>query len=152
MLLFSHWVMSDSSQSHELQHAKLPCPSPSPGACSNSCLSSWWCHPPILPSIFPIMFSSESVLHIRWPKYCSFSFSINFPMNIQGWFLLGKDSKSLLQNHSSKASILWCSACFLVQSSYPYMTTGKTIALTIQIFVGKVTSLLFNMLSRFVWN
>ena len=114
----------------------------------------------LLLSIFPSIrvFSNESVLHIRWPKYWSFSFSISPSNEYSGlsffrvaWFDLLADQgtlKSLLQHHSSKASILRCSAFFMVQLSHPYMTTGKTIALTRQTFVGKVTSLLFNMLSR----
>ena len=121
------------------------------------------CHHLLLPpSIFPIIkvFSNESVLHIRWPKYWSFSFSIS-PSNeysglisfrmawldilaVQGTF------KSLLQHHSSKASILQCSAFFIVQLSHPYTTPGKTIALTRRTFVGKAISLLFNMLSKLV--
>ena len=121
------------------------------------------CHPLLLlPSVFPSIrvFSSESVLHIRWPKYWSFSFSISPSNEYSGlisfrinWFdLLAVQVtlKSLLQHCSSKASILWCSAFFMVWLSHPYMTTGKTIALTIWIFVGKVMSLFFNMLSRFV--
>ena len=96
------------------------------------------------------VFSSESVLRIRWPKYCCFSFSISLAHEYSVLISFRKGLKSLLQNHSSKASILWRTACFLVQPSHPYMTTGKTIALTKQIFVGKVMSLLFNMLSRFV--
>ena len=115
-----------------------------------------------LPSIFPSIrvFSSESALCIRWPKYWSFSFGIS-PSNEYSrlasfriyWFDLlavQETLKSLLQHHSSKASILWQSAFFMVQLSHPYMTTGKTIALTRQTFVGKVMYLLFNMLSRFV--
>ena len=123
------------------------------------------CRPLLLPpSIFPSIsiFPNESVLHIRWPEYWSFSFSIS-PSNEYsgmislrtGWLdLLAVQGtlKSLLQHHSSKASILQCSAFFIVQLSHPYMTTGKTIALTfaVQTFVGKVISLLFNMLSRLV--
>ena len=115
-----------------------------------------------LPSIFPSIrvFSSQLVLHTRWPKYWSFSFSISLSNEYSGlisfrmyWLdLLAVQGtlKSLLQHHSSKASILWHSAFFIVQLSYPYMTTGKTIALTRQTFVGKVISLLFNMLSRLV--
>ena len=116
----------------------------------------------LLPSIFPSIrvFFNESVLHIRWPKYWSFSFSIS-PSNEYSrlisfrmdWFdLLAVQGTlmSLLQHHSSKPSILWCSAFFMVQLSHPYMTTGKTIALTRWTFVGKVMSLLFNKLSRFV--
>ena len=121
------------------------------------------CHPLLLlPSIFPSIrvFSNESVLHIRWPKYWSFSFNISLSSEYSGlisfrinWFdLLAVQGtlKSLLQHHRSKASILQCSAFFMVQLSHPYMTTGKTIALTMQTFVGKVMSLLFNMLSRLV--
>ena len=121
------------------------------------------CHPLLLlPSIFPSMrvFSNESVLHIRWPKYCSFSFSfspsneysglISFRMDWLDFFTVQGTLKSLLHHHSSKASILQCSAFFIVQISHPYMTTGKTIALTRWTFVGKVMSLLFNMLSSLV--
>ena len=114
--------------------------------------------PPILPSIR--VFSNESVLPIRWPKYWSFSFSISPSNEYSGMISLRMDwldllavqgtLKSLLQHHSSKASILQCSAFFIVQLSHPYMTTGKTIALTRWTFVGKVMSLLFNMLSRSV--
>ena len=121
------------------------------------------CHPLLLPpSTFPSIrvFSSESVLHIRWPKNWSFSFSIS-PSNeysrlisfrIDWWDLLAVQGtlKSLFQRHSSKASILWRSAFFIVQLSHPYLTTEKTIALTSRTFVGKVMSLLFNMLSRLV--
>ena len=120
------------------------------------------CHPLLLPSIFPSIrvFSNESVLRIRWPKYWSFSFSISpsneypglisFRMDWLDLLAVQGTLKSLLQHHSSKASILWGSASFIVQLSHLYMTTGKTIALTRQTFVGKVMSLLFNMLSRLV--
>ena len=117
----------------------------------------------LLPSIFPTIrvFSNESVLHIWWPKYCSFSFSIISPSNEYSglisfrmdWLdLLAVQGtlRSLLQHHSSKASILQHSAFFIVQLSHPHMTTGKTIALTGWTFVGKVMSLLFNVLSRLV--
>ena len=116
----------------------------------------------LLPSIFPSIrvFSNESVLHIRWPKYWSFSFSISpsneysgvisFQMDWMDLLLVQGTLKSLLQHHSSNASSLWCSAFFIVQLSHPYMTIGKTIALTRQTFVGKVVPLLFNMLSRLV--
>ena len=116
----------------------------------------------LLPSIFPSIrvFSNELTLCIRWPKYWSFSFSISPSNKYSGlisfridWFYLlvvQGTLKNLLQHHNSKASILQCSAFFMVQLSYPYMTTGKPIALTIWDFVGKVMSLLFNMLSRFV--
>ena len=118
------------------------------------------CHPPLLPpSIFPSIrvFSRESALHIRWPEHWSFSFNISPSTENSGlifrigWLdLLAVQGtlKSLLQHHKSKASILWCSAFFMVQLSHPYMTTGKTIALTIPTFVSKVICLLFNMLSR----
>ena len=104
------------------------------------------------------VFSNESVLHIRWPKYWSFSFSpsneysglISFRIDWL-WFLVVQGTlKSLLQHHSSKASIFWCSSSFTVQLSHPYMTTGKTIALTRWTFVGKMMSLLFNMLSLLI--
>ena len=115
-----------------------------------------------LPSIFPStrVFSSESALHIRWPKYWSFSFNISpsnehpglisFRMDLLDLPALQGNLKSLFQHHSSKASILLHSAFFIVQLSHPYMTTGKTIALTRQTFIDKVMSLLFNMLSRLV--
>ena len=121
------------------------------------------CHPLLLlPSIYPSIrvFFNESVLHLRWPKYWSFSFSISPSNEYSGlisfridWLdLLAVQGtlKSLLQHHSSKPSILQCSAFFMVQLSHPYMATGKTIALTRQVFVGKVISLLFNILSRLV--
>ena len=116
----------------------------------------------LLPSISPSIrvFSNESALHIRWPKYWSFSFSIipckeipgliSFRMNWLDLLAVQGTLKSLLQHHSSKASILWRSAFVTVQLSHPYMTTGKTIALTRWTFVGKVMSLLFNMLSMLV--
>ena len=120
------------------------------------------CHPLLLPSIFPIIrvFSNESVLRITWPKYWSFSFSISHSKDYTGlisfmidWLDLlavQRTLKSLLQYHSSKALFLQLSAFFVVQLSHPYMTTGETIALTRQTFVGKVMSLIFNILSRFV--
>ena len=114
--------------------------------------------PPIPPSIR--VFSNESTLHKRWPKYWSFSFTIIPSKKIPGLISFRMDwldllavqgtLKSLLQHHNSKASILWCSAFFTAQLSHPYMTTEKTIALTRRTFVGKVMSLLFNMLSRLV--
>ena len=116
------------------------------------------CHPLLLlPSIPPSIgvFSSESVFRIRWPKYWSFSFNISPSNEYSGLISFRMDwldllavkgtLKSLLQHHSSKASILWCSAFFIVQLSYPYRTTGKTTTLTRRTFVGKVTSLLFNI-------
>ena len=121
------------------------------------------CRPLLLPpSIFPSIrvFSNESVLHIRWPKHWSFSFSISPSNEYSGlisfridWLdllVVQRTLKMLFQHHSSKASILQCSAFFIVQLSHPYMTTGKTIALTRQMFVGRVMSLLFSLLSRLV--
>ena len=123
------------------------------------------CHPLLLlPSSFPgiRVFSSESVLRIRWPKYWSFSFSfsispsneysglISFRMDCLDLLVVQGTLKSFLQHYNSKASVLPCSAFFMVQLSHPYMTTGKTIALTRWTFIGKVMSLLFNMLSRWV--
>ena len=120
------------------------------------------CHPLLPPSIFSSIrvLSNDSVLHIRWPKYWSFSFNISPSNEYSGligfridWLDLlavQETLKSLLQHHSSKASILWCSAHFIVQLSPPYITTGKTIALTRRALVGKVMFLLFNMLSRLV--
>ena len=162
--------MSNSLWPHGLQHARPPCPSPTPRVYSNSWPLRWWCHPtisscrPLLlpPSIFPRIrvFSNESVLRIRWPKYWSFSFTtspfnelprlISFRMDWLDLLAIQGTLKSLLQHHSSKASFLWHSAFFIVQLPHPYMTTGKTIALTRQTFVDKVVSLLFNMLSRLV--
>ena len=120
------------------------------------------CHPLLLLSIFPSIkvFTKESVFRIRWPKYWSFSFNISPSKEYSGLIPFGIDwldllaiqgtLKSLLQHHRSKVSMLWCSAFFKAQLSYPYMTIGKTMVLTRQTFVSKVTSLLFNMLSRFV--
>ena len=116
----------------------------------------------LLPSIFPSIrvFANESALHIRCPKYWCFSFNISpskehpglisFRMDWLDLLAVQGTLKSLLQHHTSKASILWCSAFFIVQLSHPYTTAGKSIALTRQIFVGKVMSLLYNMLSRLV--
>ena len=168
---FSRSVVSDSLQPHEPQHASLPCPSPSPGACSNSHPLSQWYHPTIPSSLAPLssclqsfpsirVFSNESALCIRWPKYWSFSFSISPSNEHSGliffridWFdllVVQGILKSLLQHHSSKASIRQRSAFCMVHLSHPHMTTGKTIALTRRTFLGKVISLLFNMLSRLV--
>ena len=203
-------------QPHGLQLARHPCPSLTPGACSNSCSLSWWssllqsvqllsrvwlfatpwtvtrqaslsvtnswsllklmsiesampsnhlilCHPLLLlPSISPSIsiFSNVSVLRIRWPKYWSFSFSISPSSEYSGLIFFRIDwldllavqgtLRSLFQHHSSKASVLQCLAFFIVQLSHPYITTGKTIALTRQTFVDKVMSLFFKMLSRLV--
>ena len=160
---FSCSVMSDSLRPHGLQHARPPCPSPTPGVYLNPCPLSQWCHPTISSSVNP--FSS----HLQsFPAWGSFQMSQLFasggqsievsasasvlPMNTQDWSPLGwtgcislrdKGLKSLLHHHSSKASILRCSAFFIVQLSHPYMTTGKTIALTRQTFVDKEMPLLF---------
>ena len=163
-------VMSNSLRPHESQHARPPCPSPTPGVHSDSVHrvrdAIQPSHPllspsppaPIPPSIR--VFSNESILCMRWPKYGSFSFSIIPSKEIPELISFGMDwlhllavqgtLKSLLQHHSSKASILWHSAFFTVQLSHPYMTTGKTIALTRRTLVGQVMSLLLNMLSRLV--
>ena len=164
---FSHWVVSDSLQPHGLQHTRLPVHHQLPE------LARIHVHPvhdAIQPShllsypssIFPNIrvFSNESVLHIRWLKYWSFCFSISPSSEYSGlisfridWFglLAAQETlKGLLQHHSSKASILQRSAVFIVQISHPYMTTGKTIALTRWTFVSRVMSLPFNMLSRLV--
>ena len=162
--------MSDSSQSAGLWYARLPYPSPSPRVCQVHvhCISDaiQLSHPllPPSPPAFNLSqhqgFSNESVLRIRWPKYWSFRFIISPSNEYSGLISLRMDwldllavqgtLNSLLQHHSSKASIFQHSAFFIVQLSHPYMTTGKTIALTRWIFVGKVMSLLFKMLSRFV--
>ena len=162
--------MSDSLWTCGLQHARLSYPPLTPRSLlklksTESVMSSNHLilhRPLLLPSIFPsiTVFSNESVLHLRWPKYWSFSFSIS-PFNeypgliscrIDQFDFLAVQAtlKSLLQHHSSKASILQRSAFFMVQLSNPYMTTGETIALTRWTFVGKVTSLHFNTLSRFI--
>ena len=166
---FSRSVASDSLWPRRLQHAQPPCPSPTPGIYSNSCPLNRWCHPTFSSSVIP--FSS----HLQsFPASGSFPVSQLFtsggqsigvsawaavlPISIQDWFPLGwtglismlsKGVSSLLQRPNSKASILQHSAFFMVQLLHPYMTTGKTIALTIQTFVGKVMSLLFNMLTSF---
>ena len=169
-LFSSVTLMPDSLWSDGLQHTRLPCPSPTPGAYWNSSIELVMpsnhlilCHPLLLPpSIFTSIrvFSNVSVLHIRWPKYWSFSFSISPSNEYSGLISFRMDwldllavqvtLKSLLQYHSSKASILQWLASFIVQLSHPYLTTGKTIALTRWTFFGKVMSLLFNMLSKLV--
>ena len=166
----SRSVVSDSLRPHESRHARPPCPSPTPGVHSNSCPSIRWCHPAISSSVVPFPSCPQSlpesglshwvILRMRWPKYWSFSFNISPSNEHPGLISFRRDwldllavqgiLKSLLQHHSSKASILQRSAFFTVQLSHPYMTTVKTIALTRWTFVGKVMSLLFNMLSRLV--
>ena len=168
---FSRSAVSDSLRPHESQHARPPCPSPSPW--SSLRLTSIESVMPsrhlilgrrllLLPSIPPSIrvFSNDSTLRMKWPKYWNFSFSISPSKEIPGLISFRKDwldllavqgtLKSLLQHHSSKASILQRSTFFTVQLSHPYMTTGKTIALTRWTLVGKVMSLLCNKLSRLV--
>ena len=167
---FSCSVVSNSFWPYEPQHARPPHPSPSPRVYTNPCPLSQCCHPTIsfsvvlllLSSIFPNsrVFSNEPALYIRWPNYWSFSFNISpsnehpglisFRMDWLDLLAVQGTLKSLLQHHSSKASIILRSAFFIVQLSHPYLTTGKTIALTRWIFDDKVMSLLLNMLSRLV--
>ena len=155
---------------HEPQHARSPCLSPTPRVHPNPCALSRWCHPTIPSSVVPFSscpqslptsgsFPMSQLFASGGQKYWSFSFNINLSnehpglisFRMTGWtFLQYKGLSSLLQHHSSKASILQCSAFFIVQLWHPYMTTGKTIALARQTFVDKVMSLLFNMLSRLV--
>jgi len=163
-LLSSLSVVSNSLGPYGLQSSRLPCPSVCPRVYWNSHPFSWWCHPTshplfplLLPSIFPIIrvLSNDTALCIRGPKYWRFNFNISPSKEYSGlisfridWFdLLAVQGtlKSLLQHHSSKASVLH-SAFFMFQISHPYMTTGKTIALTRQTFFGKIMSLLFNMM------
>ena len=168
---FSHSVVSDSLWPHGLKHAWPPCPSPTPGVYSNSCQLSRWCHPTILSSVihfasclqfFPAsgsfqmsqFFASggQSIGVSAFSNSPSNEYSglISFRMDWLDLLAVQGTLKSLLQHHNSKASILWCSAFFIVQLSHPHMTTGKAIALARWTFVGKVTSLLFNMLPRLV--
>ena len=159
--------MSDSLRPHGLQHTRPPCRSPAPRVYLNSCPLSQWCHLTISSSVvpfsswpqsfsasfFPRVFSNESALHIRWPKYWSFSFNVSPSSDYSGLISLRTDwldllavqgtLKSFIQRHSSKASTLLCSGFLIVQHSHPYMTTWKTIALTIRTFVDKVMSLFF---------
>ena len=164
---FSCSVVSDSLRPHGLQHTRLPYPSPTPGVYSDSCPLSWWCYPTISCSVvpfsclqsFPALGSLQmSQFFTSGGQSIGVSTSV-LAVNIQDWVPLGwttwislqsKGLSRVLQHHSSKTSILWCSALFTVQLSYPYMTTGKTVALTRWTFVGKVMSLLFNMLARLV--
>ena len=160
---FSHSVMSDSLQPHELQHSRPACPPPTPGVYSNLRSSSRWCHPTISSSVIPFSsrlqsFSASGSFQINL-FFASGGQSIGvsastsvLPMNTQNWslgwtgsisFAVQGTLKSLLQHHSSKASLLRCSAFFIVQLSHPHLTTGKNIALTRLTFVGKVMSLAF---------
>ena len=168
---FSRSVVSNFLWPYESQHTRPPCPSPAPRVYPDSCPLSRWCYPTISSSVIPFSsclqsspasesFQLSQLTIIRWPKYWSVSFNISpsnehsglisFRMDWFGLLAVQGALKSLLQHHSSKASILRHSALFIVQLSHPYMTTGKTIALTRWTFVGKVMSLLFNMLSRLV--
>ena len=167
-LLFSHSVVSDSLWPHGLQRARLPCPSPSPGVCSLTSIELEMssnhlilcCPFFLLASIFPNIrfFSNELALHIRWPKYWNFSFSISpfneysglisFRIDLLDLLAVQGTLKSLLQQHSSKASILQRSAFFTVQLSHPYRITGKTTALTICTFAGQVMSLLLILITK----
>ena len=165
---FSCSVVSDSFRPHEPKHARPPCPSPTPRVHPNPCPLSWLCHPTIISSVVPFSSCPQS-----FPASGSFPMSQLFawggqsigvsaspsvlPMNTQDWspsewtgWISLQDLKSLLQHHSSKASILQLLAFFIVQLSHTYMTTGKIIALTRRTLAGKVMSLLFNMLSRLV--
>ena len=163
MVQFSCSVMSDSLRPHELQHARPPCPSPTPGVYSNSCLLNQWCHLAISSSVVPFSSCPQSLPAsgsfpmsqvFAWGSQSigvsAFSISpsnehpglISFRMDQLDLLAVQGTLKSLLQHHSPKASILQCSAFFTVQLSHPYMTTGKTIALTRRTFVGKVLSLL----------
>ena len=160
--------MSDSLWPHGLQHARLPCPSPTPRDYPYSCPFSRWCHPTILSSVVSFSSCLQSFLpsgcfRMSW-LFTSGGQSIGasasvLPMTIQGWISLGwtgwislqsRELSRVLQHRSWKASILQHSAFFIVQLSHPYVTTGKTIALMRWTFVGKLMSLLFNMLSRLV--
>ena len=159
---FSHSVVSDSLWPRGLQQGRPPCPSPTPGACSDSCPLNRWCHPTISSSVIPFSTCLQS-----FPASGSFQMSqlfascgqtigvsastsvlsmntqvISFRMDWLDLLAVQGTLKSLLQHHSPKASILQCSSFFIVQLSHPYMTTGKTIALTIRTFIGKVMSLL----------
>ena len=156
---FSHSVMSDSLWPHEPQHARPPCPSPTPGVHPNPCPLSQWCHPAISslsPPSSPAFNLSQQQGLFQWvssshqvAKYWSFSLSISpsnehsFRMDWLDLLTVQGTLKSLLQHHSSKASILQPSAFFIVQLSHPYLTTGKTIALTRRAFLSKVMSLFF---------
>ena len=145
-LLFSHSVVSNSLQPYRLQHSRFPCCSPSPRALSRSCPLNWWCHPTISSSVVPLSSCLQSCPASRYFLMSQLSASggqcirvsasgLVLPMYIQGWFplkltgLISLHSKSLLQTHSSRASVLRCSAFFMFQLSHPYVTTVKSIAL-----------------------
>ena len=161
--------MSDTLWPHGLQYVRPPCPSPTPGVYSNSCPSRRWCHPTISSSVIPFFshlqsFPASGSLPVsRFFASGGQSIGVSasasvLPVNIQDrfplrwtdWISLQSKGLSRVQHHSSKASVLWCSAFFIVRLSHLYMTTGKNIALARWTFVGKVMSVLFNMLSRLV--
>ena len=163
-------VVPDSLRPHGLQHARLPCPLLAPGACSNSCPLNWWFHPTISSSVTPLSpcpqsfpasgFFPMSQLFAWGGQSTGVAASLVLPMNTQDWSHLGWTSWVSLQSKGlsrvfsnttvQKTSILWCSAFFMVYFSHPYMTTEKSINFIIWVFVGKVMSLLFNILSKFV--
>ena len=168
---FSCSVVSDSLWAREWQHARPPCPSPTPGVHTYPCPLSWWCHPTISSSVIPFsscppsfsqnqgLFKWVSSLHqvakiLEFQlQHQSFQWTFRTDFLSMDWvelLVVQGTLKSLVQHRSSKASILWGLAFFIAQLSHPYMTTGKTITLTTQTFVDKVMSLLFNMLSRLV--
>ena len=165
---FSRSVVSNSLQPRELQQTRPPCPSPTPGVHQNSCALNWWCYPAISSSAVPFSSCPQSLPTSRFFQWVNSSYEVakilEFQLKHQSfqwtpglisfrmdWLdHLAGTLKSLLQHHSSKASILWRSAFITVQLSHPYMTTGKPIALTRRTLVGKVRSLLFNMLFRLV--
>ena len=159
--------MSDSLRAHGMQHTSLPCPSLSPGACSNSCPLCQWHHPTISSSVIPFssclqsfpasgsflesrLFPSSGQVSLSNSPYKEYSGLSSFRIDWLDLLAVKWTLKSLLQHHSSKASIFQLSAFFMIQLSHLYMTTGKTIALTIRTFVGKVVSLLLDTLSGFV--
>ena len=160
--------MSDSLQPHGWQHARPPCPSLSPRVCPSSCPLRWWCHPAIsssdiLFSFCPQSFPAQGTFPVSWLfvsvahnqlqfQYQSFQWIFRVDFLYIDWFDLAVRGtlRSLFQHHSSKASILWHSAFFMVQLLQQYVTTRKTLAVTIQTFVGRVMSLIFNTLPRFV--
>ena len=161
--------MSDSLQPHRLHHVRLPCPSWTPRACSNSCPSSWWCHPTISSSVVPLFsclqsfpasgFFPMSQLFTSGGQSIGASASVLlvnikdwFPLGLTGWISLQSKGLSRVFSNSTvqKHQFFGAQLSFIIQLSHPYMTTGETIALTRQTFVSKVMSLLFNMLSRLV--
>ena len=164
LLLFSHWVVSNSLWPHGLQHARPPCPLPSTKACWNSCPLSWWCHPTIMSSVVPFSscfqsFPASEPLRISWPKIRASASASVLPMNIQGWFplgltaltsLLSKGLSRVFSNTTVRKHQFGTQLSFWSNSYINIWLLEKTIALTRQTFAGKVMSLLFNKLSRFI--